>query len=91
MKIQPKTGLFGEVATDLFITIFAMTTDAKTVGTYYRITTEDNKQVAEGNLSLSEEEFADWGFDNVYIEDLVLTKLGLERDTDTELVEETEE
>jgi hypothetical protein len=35
--------------------------------------------LAAGNVPISEEEYLAWGADNTFIEDIVLTKLGLQR------------
>lgn len=37
------------------------------------------KIVLIGSIDLTVEEYNGWGFDNTYIEDIVLTRLGLER------------
>jgi len=66
-------------ATDLFVRTFPIETDATTCGLYYWMTTEENEQVSEGNLWLTEQEFEGWGKEMSYIDDLVLEKLELER------------
>jgi hypothetical protein len=46
--------------------------------------------MAQGSVTLTKEEYESWGSDNGYIEDLVIEKLGLERDfsEDSEPVQE---
>lgn len=68
-----------EVGTDLMVRVLPFETNATSCGLYYAITNENGKRLAEGNLQLSEEEFAAWGQDNAYIEDLTLAKLSLVR------------
>lgn len=41
---------------------------------------ETTKQLADGNSPITPEQFADWGRDNEYIENIVLANLSLERE-----------
>jgi hypothetical protein len=43
--------------------------------------------VGQGELALTKEEYANWGADNSYLEDLVIAYLGLERDLTEDVVE----
>lgn len=64
-------------ATDLMIRVMPFETTATTCQLYYEIKSESGEKLADGNITLTQEEFEAWGRDNVYIEDLALTKLGL--------------
>lgn len=43
------------------------------------IETEVKTKIADGNIPITEEQYALWGDDNTYIEDIVLASLQLER------------
>ncbi len=80
MKIKPiPLGLPTQIATDLMVRILPFETDATTCDTYYEVSSESGAILAIGNIHISEEQFALWGQDNTYIEDIVLEELGLER------------
>lgn len=91
-QIKPiPVGYPAQEANNIEITIGACLTHATTCTTYYvllnsttniveeGIEIKDNKILAEGSILITEEQFAKWGVDNTYIEDIVLTNLGLER------------
>lgn len=75
---ESNCGVLG-IATQIEIKILPFATTDVSCGTYYRLADADGKSMAEGNIALTEEEFANWGEDNSYVEDIVLDKLGLER------------
>ena len=76
-NIQPITfPIIGE-ATTLNVLVLNFATDATTCTTYYQLMTEDGKKCAEGNYTLTEQEFADWGEDNAYIDNIVANQLGV--------------
>jgi len=83
MKINTVlTGIPQKEATDLLIRVMPFETDATTCGLYWWITDAEGAQLTEGNIYLTEQEFTDWGFQNVYLEDLVLAQLNLTRKTE---------
>lgn len=80
MKIQEtQLGLPEQTATDLLITILSFRSDATICGLFFDVTSDDGTSLATGNVYLTETEFANWGANNTYIEDIVLSKLGLSR------------
>lgn len=81
-KIQPISFPFIGTATDLRVIVLNFDTDAKQCTTYYEILTEDRRQCTQGNYDLSEAEFAAWGEDNTYIDNLIATHLGITLITD---------
>jgi hypothetical protein len=88
MKIQPVSlGLPAQTGTDLLVRVISFDTDATTCSLYYEVRTENSQRLAEGNINLTEEEFARWGFNNTYIEDIALEKLGLTRAPETKEAE----
>jgi hypothetical protein len=83
MKIKPIfTGIPQQEATDLLIRVMPFETDAKTCSLYWAVSSEEGQQLSDGNLGLTEQEFAEWGQSNLYIEELALEKLGLTRKID---------
>jgi len=76
-NIQPITFPIIGQATKLNVLVLNFATDAVTCTTYYQVTTEEGKTCTEGNYTLTEEEYAAWGEDNAYIDNLVATYLGL--------------
>jgi len=89
MKIKTvSVGYPAKEATDLSVDIITFNTEAKNCILYYQLKnvieeTENEPKIetvlADGNLTLTEQEFTEWGQSNKYIEDLALTKLQLER------------
>jgi hypothetical protein len=76
-QIQPVTFPIVGDATKLEVTILPFSTSATTAGTYYTLATEDGKTCLADNYYLTEEEFAAWGQDNSYIDDIVAAKIGV--------------
>ncbi len=91
MRIVKKLiGIPEQEATELIVHINGFSTEDKTAQLYWQVKSKERVKLAEGYVSLTEEEFTSWGFDNTYVEDLVLTKLNLVRSLE-EPEEETEE
>jgi hypothetical protein len=78
-KIEPITIGIGKVADSVSVRVITFQTTDKTCQLYYQLFDECKKPIDDGNLTVNEEEFALWGKDNLYIEDLALGKLGLTR------------
>lgn len=81
MKIQPiNIGLPPKQGTIMFI-LLIFNTDAIECQARFSILEDNinNQILTEGNVEITPEEFAGWGYDNSYIEDIVLTRLGLTR------------
>ena len=79
IQLKPsKVGVLGTI-TQIDVLVLPFQTDAVTCSTYYKLCAEDGKQLAEGNLCLTEEQFANWGTDNSYVSDIVINELGLEK------------
>jgi hypothetical protein len=64
-------------ATQLSVLVLNFATDATTCTTYWQLLTEDNKQLAQGNYTLTEEEFATWGTDNNVVNEYVANAIGV--------------
>jgi len=80
IKIQPKlAGYPQELATQILIRPIINSTTDKTCSSYFQLFSESGKQLADGNLDLSEEEYDQWGADNSDFDNIILGKLNLER------------
>ena len=76
-KIEPVIFPIVGTATKLQVSVFGFLTNAKTCGTYYALLTDENVKVIEGNYQLTEAEFAAWGVDNSYIDDIIANYLNV--------------
>ena len=77
VNIQPVVFPIVGTATKFTVTILGFATNAKSCGTYYALMTDANVKVIEGNYQLTEAEFAQWGVDNTYIDDIVANFLNI--------------
>jgi hypothetical protein len=77
VNIQPVVFPIGGTATKLAVTVLGFPTSAKDCGIYYALLTDANVKIIEGNYQLTEAEFADWGVDNSYIDDIVANFLNV--------------
>jgi hypothetical protein len=77
-KIQPITFPLNQgTATEMSVLILNFETSATTCTTYYEIKTDDGKVLSNGNYTLTEQEFAAWGFDNEYVAECVASAIGV--------------
>lgn len=86
MKTQPQQGVAIEpivyplnagTATQMSVLILNFTTEATTCTTYWQLLTEDGIKVADDNYTLTPEEFAAWGTDNNYVNQVVAAAIGV--------------
>jgi len=75
VNIQPVVFPIVGTATKLSVIVLGFPTSAKDCGTYYALLTDDNVKLIEGNYQLTEAEFAAWGVDNNYINEVVANYL----------------
>ena len=64
-------------ATQMSVLVLNFTTEATTCTTYWQLLTEDGKVVADDNYTLTPEEFAAWGTDNNYVNQVVAAAIGV--------------
>lgn len=78
-KVEPIQIGIDKVADSISVSVLSFKTTDKTCQLYYQVFDKNKKKIDDGNLSLSEQEFSQWGETNKYIEDLALSKLKLKR------------
>lgn len=77
-KIQPITfPLNAGTATEMSVLILNFETSATTCTTYYELKTDEGKVLSNGNYTLTEEEFSEWGNDNTWVEQCVANAIGV--------------
>ena len=83
-KIQPVVFPIKGTATELEVRVNGFSMTDKTAEFHYRLTDSGDLQmlkakklIAEGNLSMNEQEFENWGADNNYCIEWAANKLGL--------------
>ena len=64
-------------ATLLNVLVLNFDTTAITCTTYWQLFTEEGQQLAQGNYTLTEEEFANWGTDNSVVNQYVANAIGV--------------
>lgn len=76
-NIQPVTfPIIGDAVT-LSVLVLNFPTSANTCTTFYELLTVDNKSCLQGNYTLTEQEFSNWGQDNSYIDDIIANQIGV--------------
>lgn len=76
-SIQPVVFPIVGTATKLEVTLLPFKTDATTATTYYQLLTDEGKDCVSGNYTMTPEEFAQWGVDNSYVDDIVAANIGV--------------
>jgi hypothetical protein len=77
IQLQPSNiGVLGTI-TQIDVLILPFDVQAITCSTYYKLFNTENEMLADGNITLTEEQFANWGTDNSYVSDIVINELGL--------------
>ena len=78
VSIQPIVYPLNEgTATRLTVLVLNFETTATTCTTYWQLLTEDGKQLSQGNYTLTEEQFAEWGTDNSVVNEYVAEAIGV--------------
>jgi hypothetical protein len=76
--ITPITFPILGLATKLDLIVLNFSMAATTADFYYCLYSEDDKKITDGNISMTESEFAQWGADNSYCISWACQKLGLQ-------------
>ena len=77
IQIQPITFPIKGTATQMSVLVLNFDTNATTATTYWQLFTEDGTQVADGNYTMTEEQFAAWGTDNNVVNEYVAEAIGV--------------
>lgn len=78
VAIEPVVFPLGKgTATQMSVLILNFTTEATTCTTYWQLLTEDGKVLDDDNYTLTEEQFAAWGQDNNYVNEVVAEAIGV--------------
>lgn len=77
IQIQPINFPIKGTATQMNVLVLNFATDSKTATTYWQLFTEDGTQVADGNYTMTEEQFAEWGQDNNFVNECVADAIGV--------------
>jgi hypothetical protein len=64
-------------ATRMTVLVLNFETTAVTCTTYWQLLTEDGKQLSQGNYTLTEEQFKEWGTDNSVVNEYVAEAIGV--------------
>ena len=64
-------------ATRMCVLILNFESTATTCTTYYQLLTEEGVQLAQGNYTLTEEQFLKWGYDNNVVNEYVAEAIGV--------------
>ena len=64
-------------ATRMIVLVLNFETTATTCTTYWQLLTEDGQQLAQGNYTLTPEQFASWGQDNNVVNEYVAEAIGV--------------
>ena len=77
IQIQPITFPIKGTATQMAVLVLNFDTNATTAVTYWQLFTEDGIQVADGNYTMTEEQFSAWGTDNNVVNEYVADAIGV--------------
>jgi hypothetical protein len=76
--IKPITFPILGIATKLDLIVLNFAMDATTASFYYCLYASDGKKIIDGNITMTDSEFALWGADNSYCISWACQKLGLQ-------------
>jgi hypothetical protein len=64
-------------ATRMTVLVLNFDTTATTCTTYWQLLTEEGQQLSQGNYTLTEEQFQQWGTDNSVVNEYVANAIGV--------------
>jgi hypothetical protein len=78
IEIQPVVFPLNQgTATRMTVLVLNFDTTATTCTTYWQLLTAEGQQLAQGNYTLTEQEFANWGTDNSIVNQYVANAIGV--------------
>lgn len=75
--IEPVTIPTSGIATQLYVQANSFTADAKNCTLYYYLADDNNMQLIQGYVQMTDEQFANWGTDNDVLYTIVADEKGL--------------
>jgi len=78
IQIEPVTFPLNQgTATQMTVLVLNFPTDAVTCTTYYELLTDNGVMLSNGNYTLTDVQFALWGFDNTLVDRYVAEAIGV--------------
>jgi hypothetical protein len=78
IEIQPVVFPLNQgTATRMTVLVLNFDTTATTCTTYWQLLTAEDQQLAQGNYTLTEEQFQQWGTDNSVVNEYVANAIGV--------------
>jgi hypothetical protein len=78
IEIQPVVFPLNQgTATRMTVLVLNFDTTATTCTTYWQLLTEEGQQLSQGNYTLTEEQFQQWGTDNSVVNEYVANAIGV--------------
>jgi hypothetical protein len=78
IEIQPVVFPLNQgTATRMTVLVLNFDTTATTCTTYWQLLTEEGQQLTQGNYTLTEEQFEQWGTDNSVVNKYVANAIGV--------------
>jgi hypothetical protein len=78
IEIQPVVFPLNQgTATRMTVLVLNFDTTATTCTTYWQLLTEEGQQLAQGNYTLTEDQFQQWGTDNSVVNEYVANAIGV--------------
>jgi hypothetical protein len=78
IEIQPVVFPLNQgTATRMTVLVLNFDTTATTCTTYWQLLTEEGQQLTQGNYTLTEEQFEQWGTDNSVVNEYVANAIGV--------------
>jgi hypothetical protein len=78
IEIQPVVFPLNQgTATQMTVLVLNFDTTATTCTTYWQLLTEEGQQLTQGNYTLTEEQFEQWGTDNSVVNEYVANAIGV--------------
>lgn len=78
VQIKPLVIPTKGTATELYIQSNSFASNATTATLYWQLRSSEGQSLLDGNYNMTEEEFAEWGQDNSFLDEVVASAIGVE-------------
>ena len=78
VQIKPLVIPTKGTATELYVQANSFATNAITATLYWQLRSEEGTTLLDGNYTMTEAEFAAWGEDNSYLNEIVAEAIGVD-------------